>query len=41
MTFETPEQFRKGFADCGKTLIDDMPNYPKDVIPQVGEIVKI
>ena len=41
MTFNTPEQFQKGFAACGQTLTDDMPNYTKDVILQVGEIVDI
>ena len=41
MTFNTSEQFKKGFAECGQTLTDDMPNYTKDVILQVGEIVDI
>jgi uncharacterized protein (TIGR02118 family) len=41
LTFDTPEQFQKGFAECGKALTDDMPNYTKDFILQVGEIVDI
>ena len=41
LTFETTEQFQNGFASCGKILTDDMPNYTKDVIVQIGEIVDI
>jgi uncharacterized protein (TIGR02118 family) len=41
LTFSTMEQFQKGFAEHGKTLSDDMPNYTKDVIIQIGEIVDI
>ena len=41
LTFKTLEQFQKGFAAHGKTLSDDMPNYTKEVIIQIGEIVKI
>jgi hypothetical protein len=28
-----------GFAAHGKTLTDDMPNYTRDVILQIGEMV--
>jgi len=28
-------------ADHGKTLMDDLPNYTKDLIIQIGEIVEI
>ena len=41
LTFKNLEQFQKGMATHGKTLMDDIPNYTKDVIIQVGEIVKI
>jgi uncharacterized protein (TIGR02118 family) len=41
LTFPTPGQFQKGFAECGKALTDDMPNYTRDVIVQIGEIVEI
>lgn len=41
LTFKTIEQFQKGFAECGKTLTDDMPNYTKDAIIQIGEIVEV
>lgn len=41
ITFKTVEQFQKGMAEHGKTLTDDMPNYTKDVIIQIGEILDI
>ena len=41
LTFPTPDHFKKGFNECGKALTDDMPNYTKDVILQIGEIVEI
>lgn len=41
LTFKNIEQFQKGMAEHGKTLTDDMPNYTKDVIIQIGETVKI
>jgi hypothetical protein len=41
LTFKTLEQFQKGMAEHGKTLTDDMPNYTKDVIIQIGEIVEL
>jgi len=41
LTFKTVEQFQAGFAAHGKTLTDDMPNYTKDVILQIGEIVNL
>jgi len=41
LTFKTMEQFQAGMAAHGKTLTDDMPNYTKDVIIQIGEIVNI
>jgi uncharacterized protein (TIGR02118 family) len=41
LTFQAMEHFQKGFAEHGKTLSDDMPNYTKDVIIQIGEIVDI
>ncbi len=41
LTFKTLEQFQNGMAEHGKTLTDDMPNYTKEVIIQIGEIVNI
>lgn len=41
LTFKSPDQFQAGFAAHGKTLSDDMPNYTKDVIIQIGEIVDL
>lgn len=41
LTFKTMDQCQKGLAAHGKTLTDDMPNYTKDVIIQIGEIVDI
>lgn len=40
LTFKNVEQFQKGFAEHGKTLSDDMPNYTKDAIIQIGEILE-
>jgi uncharacterized protein (TIGR02118 family) len=40
LTFKNVEQFQKGFAEHGKTLSDDMANYTKDVIVQIGEILE-
>jgi len=39
LTFKTVDQFQAGMAAQGKTLTDDMPNYTKDVIIQVGEMI--
>ena len=41
LTFSTIEQFQKGMEAVGKVLMDDMPNYTKDVIIQIGETVNI
>jgi uncharacterized protein (TIGR02118 family) len=41
LTFKTADEFQKGFAVCGKLLTDDMPNYTRDVIIQIGEIVDL
>jgi uncharacterized protein (TIGR02118 family) len=41
LTFKNIEQFQKGWAEHGKTLGDDMPNYTKDVIVQFSEILEI
>jgi len=41
LTFKTLDQFQKGMAAKGKILMDDMPNYTRDVIVQIGETVEI
>ncbi len=41
LTFKTIEQFQKGMEAGGKVLMDDMPNYTKDVIIQISETVNI
>jgi len=41
ITFKNVEQFQKGMAAHGKTLTDDIPNYTKDFIMQIGEIIEI
>jgi uncharacterized protein (TIGR02118 family) len=41
LNFKNMDQFQKAMAEHGKTLSDDMSNYTKDVIIQVGETVNI
>ena len=41
LVFKTMDQFQAGMATHGKTLTDDMPNYTRDVIVQISEIVKL
>lgn len=41
LTFKTMEQFQKGMEEGGKTLTDDMPNYTRDVIIQIGEVLEV
>jgi len=41
ITFKTIEQFQAGMAAHGKTLTDDIPNYTRDVIIQIGEILDV
>lgn len=41
LTFKDIEHFQKGMAEHGKALTDDMTNYTKDVIIQIGDVVKI
>jgi uncharacterized protein (TIGR02118 family) len=41
LQFSTMDQFQKAMAEHGKTLTDDMVNYSKDAIIQIGENVEI
>ncbi len=41
LVFKTMDQFQASLAAHGKTLTDDMPNYTRDVIIQISEIVKL
>jgi uncharacterized protein (TIGR02118 family) len=41
LTFSSIEQFQKGMEAEGKTLMDDIPNYTRDFVVQVGETVEI
>jgi len=41
LTFKTMDQFQKGMATHGKTLTEDIPNYSKDFIMQIGEVIEI
>jgi uncharacterized protein (TIGR02118 family) len=41
LTFSTIDQFQKGMEAEGKTLMDDIPNYTRDFVVQVGETVNI
>lgn len=40
LIFQNINQFQTGFAAHGKTLMDDVPNYTRDVIVQIGEMVE-
>lgn len=41
ITFDTPENFQKAMAATGKALMDDIPNYTRDFILQVGEVQRL
>lgn len=41
MTFNKLEQFQDGMKVNGKILTDDMPNYTRDVIVQIGEVMEV
>lgn len=41
LTFTSLEHFQKGMDSEGKNLMADIPNYTRDFIVQVGEIVDI
>ncbi len=41
MTFRTLEQFQKAMEAEGKTLTDDIPNYTRDFVVQIGETVEL
>ena len=40
LTFQNAGQFQKALAAQGKTLMDDMPNYTRDVVIQTGEVIE-
>jgi len=41
LTFTSLDHFQKGMAAKGKILMDDMSNYTRDVIVQIGETVEL
>jgi len=38
LTFDTLENLQKAMAIAGKALMEDIPNYSRDVVIQIGEI---
>lgn len=41
MTFENIEQLQSAMANHSKVLMEDVPNYTRDYIVQIGEILNI
>lgn len=41
LTFNSIGQFQQGMEAQGETLIDDIPNYTRDYIVQIGETVEM